>query len=316
VKPVAIPLALCILYLSLMELHRRRQFAYVYLLLWCCGFLVPAIFLGAMFLRWHDFSAFLDALRGPVLYHASLGRLPYGTLLKRSASSILPLICGSVCVLLPDLKLFRNWEYTALLAGSIAGAFCYLLQGKGYSYHRYPFEVFSLLLVSLILSNALREKGWRQMLAGATILYGCLVLVPVSVAKGLQFEGSRDEFGALLTHDLESLGGQSLDRKVQCLDTSLIYDEFIFGPEKHGIIAASRERFWDQLQIDPPMIFIETEQVYPNGPSSFNKIYSWPQLADYVRQNYRIYVERHPTQTQNWEAKPCLPFGYRIYVRK
>jgi hypothetical protein len=333
VKPVAIPLAVCILFLSLMELHRRRQFAYVYPLLWCGGFVAPIAFLAAMLLKCHDFAAFLDVLRGPVLYHASLARLPYGTLFKRIASSILPLICGSVCVLVPDLKLFRNWEYSALFGGSVAGAFCYLIQGKGYSYHRYPFEIFVLLLMGLILSSALDERGWRQTAAGATFLYGCLVLAPVSMAKGLRFEGSPDEFGTLLTHDLESLGGQSLNRKVQCLDTfsgcirvlykmrliestSLIYDEFIFGPEKHGIIAASRERFWDQVQSDPPMVFIETEQVYPDGPSSFNKIYSWPQLADYVQQNYRIYVERHPAQTQNWEAQPCLPFGYRIYVRK
>jgi hypothetical protein len=333
VKPVAVPLGLGILCLSLIELRRRKQPLQAHLLLGCGGFLVPMAILGALLFRWHSFTAFLDIQRGPVLYHASLARLADRTLLARIASQILPLLGGSLAVLPAARKLFNNWEYQALLVGTLAGALCYLLQGKGYSYQRYPFEIFVLLLVGLILAHALRQKGWPQIVAAATLLYGCLVLAPVSAAKALHYDGSQDDFGALLEQDLSLLGGSKLNHQVQCLDTfsgcirvlyqmklvqstGLIYDEFIFGPEKDGIVASSREAFWKQLQSQPPSVFVVTEQVYPDGPPNLDKVSSWPLLADDLRRNYFIYAERHPHRPQAWEGKPNLPAAYRIYVRR
>jgi hypothetical protein len=333
VKPVAVPLGLGILCLSLLELRKRKQPLEAHLLLWCGGFLVPVVILGALLLRWHNFTAFFEILRGPVLYHASMARLAIGTLLARIGSQTLPLLCGALLVLPAARRLFNNWEYQALLVGTLGGAFCYLVQGKGYSYQRYPFEIFALLLVGLILAHALRQKGWPQIVAAVTLLYGCLVVAPVSVAKVLHYDGAQDDFGLLLQRDLSSLGGPALNNRVQCLDSSsgcirvlyqmrlvqstgLIYDEFIFGPEKDGIVANSRETFWKQLQSQPPSVFIVTEQVYPEGTPNLDKVASWPLLADDLRQNYFLYTERHPTRPQAWEGKPYLPAAFRIYVRK
>jgi hypothetical protein len=333
IKPVALPLALALLVLALVELHRREQATSRHILLWLGGGCVPLLALGIMLGHWHNCHAFFNTLSQLDPYHAEMARLPLRTLLSRLASQILPLVIGAIILLPVSLKLFRNWEYSALLAASLLGAFSYLIQGKGYSYQRYPFEIFALLIIGLFLTNALHQTGWPRWLAGTLLLYGCLVVAPVSAAKALRYNADQDDFGALLKQDIQSLGGAKLDRKVQCLDTysgcvrvlydlklvqstGFMYDEFLFGPERSGVIAASRDRFWQQLQTNPPDVFIVTDQAYPSLQTNLNKTDSWPLLADDLRQNYGVYVERHPTRRQSWEGDPYLPAAYRIYVRR
>jgi hypothetical protein len=333
VKPVAIPVAIGILAMSLWELRKRHATVKTHLSLWGTGFLIPLGITAAYLVEWHSLSAFFDILLGPVRYHASLGRLDFGTLIARLTSQTLPLILGALVLVPVSLKLFKNWEYSALLVGSLTGAFCYLVQGKGYSYQRYPFEIFTLLLVALVLTNALQKAGWPRAVAALTILYGCFVLAPVSTAKALAYNGTQDDFGQMLRRDLTSLGGPALDRKVQCLDTfagclrvlyemrlvqstGLMYDEFLFNPDKSGVVTATRERFLTQIRQNPPSVFVVTDQVYPNGHPNLDKTLRWPLLAEELRKNYLVFAEHHPTRTQEWEGKPLLPSAYRIYVHK
>ncbi len=333
VKPVAIPIAIGILLMSIRELKKRRTPIKVHFILWGAGFLIPLCITAAFLAEWHSTGAFFDMMQGLVRYHASLGRLGYGTLLAHLTSQTLPLIVGALVLVPVSLNLFKNWEYSALLFGSLAGAFSYFVQGKGYSYQRYPFEIFTLLLVALLLTDALQKAHWPRIVAGLTILYGCFVLAPVSAAKALAYDGTQDDFGQMLRQDLGSLGGPALDRRVQCLDTfagclrvlyemrlvqstGLMYDEFLFNPEKDGVVAASRERFLTQIHQNPPSVFIVTDQVYPNGNPNLDKTSEWPLLAEELHKNYFVFVERSPAKMQAWEGKPFHPSAYRIYVHK
>ena len=332
-KPVAIPVAIGILVMSLWELRKRHAPIKAHLILWGAGGLIPLSIMVAWLVRWHSTRAFVDMLQHSVRFHASLGHLGYGTLVAHLTSQTLLLILGALVLVPVSLKLFKNWEHSALLVGSLTGAFCYLVQGKGYSYQRYPFEIFTLLLVALVLTNALQKAGWPRAVAALTILYGCFVLAPVSTAKALAYNGAQNDFGKMLQQDLSSLGGSALDGKIQCLDTfagclrvlyemrlvqstGLMYNKFLFNPDKNGVVAASRERFLNQIRQKPPSVFVVTDQVYPNGHPNLDKTLKWPLLAEELRKNYVVFAERHPTQMQVWEGKPLLPSAYRIYVHK
>ncbi len=62
-----------------------------------------------------------------------------------------------------------------------------------------------------------------------------------------------------------------------------------------------------EIEAAPPKVFIETS--YRLG-DPFNKINTWPDFADYLRNNYALVTEWTTVLVTREE-----PLGYRIYLR-
>ncbi|CAN5589602.1 hypothetical protein BH10ACI4_BH10ACI4_35360 [soil metagenome] len=341
IKPTAIPFALgLILLLALGEKRSGRNWQRP-LLRATAGSLLPLVAV-ALWLTYHHLGrAFLATLNGNVRYHAGVARHSLGYLLSHSLSPFLPLAIGSVLLLFLHRREEREegqepqaqWDTLVLSACTLLGLLSYCLQAKGYPYQRYPFLAFLLLLLANQFSAALERSRWERTLAAITLAVGVLVIAPTSTFKAISYDGSSDPFGTALQQDLIHLGGPALSGHVQCLDTfsgcigtlyrmklvqstSMMYDEFLFGPESNGTIARNRALFWQQLQQKPPEVFILSEQLYPDGPDTFDKPLKWPELARYLHDNYMLFHEFNPTQPQNWGGRATVPAGYRVYITR
>ena len=125
-------------------------------LLAAIGFALP-VMLCALWLWRHDaLAAFVALNRGLVAYHASLGRPSFAALVVGSFPSVMLAVAVPAAVVFVKLRLWRSWGATVLIAGALVGAVSYVLQGKGFPYHRYPAEAFLSLGCGLVLVPAMR----------------------------------------------------------------------------------------------------------------------------------------------------------------
>ena len=304
------------------------------LLLTASGFLIPLVAAAAWLGHEGALRAFLTTGLGMMRYHASLDHMSRHSLILRSITPLLPLLIAGV-VLVPSVrKKLQGFEF-AMLCGGVAAAFlCYAIQEKGYPYQRYPFTAFLLLTLGLIFTSAMHDgKTWQKWLAITSLAAACFVIGPLAARRAVAYRPQDDQFGALLSHDLRLLGTDGLSGNVQCLDTfsgcirvlydlrlrestSTVYDEFLFSPSNGSAIATSRAAFNQQIRVRPPEAIIVTPQFYSEGRDSYDKISTWPDFAQYLSENYQLYVQRTPIRAEFWEGTPCIPVGYRIYLRK
>ncbi|MCU1323374.1 MAG: hypothetical protein JWM43_3023 [Acidobacteriaceae bacterium] len=335
VKPTAFPFALGLILLLALGEKRAGRNGNRPILRAIAGSLLPLAAVALWLSYHHLWRAYRDTLNGNVRYHAGVARHSLGYLLSHSLSPFLPLAIASVLLLGLSLRLSENrkmqWDTVVLSVCTVLGMLSYCLQAKGYPYQRYPFLAFLLLLIANQLSAALEWSRCERILAAVALAIAVLVIAPISAFKAISYDYSEDPFGTALQQDLIHLGGPALSGHVQCLDTfsgcigtlyrmklvqstSLMYDEFLFGPESNGTIARNRALFWQQLQQKPPEVFILSKQLYPNGPDTFDKLLRWPEFARYLHDNYVLFHEFNPTQLQNWGGRPTVPAGYRIYI--
>jgi hypothetical protein len=304
------------------------------LLLTASGFLIPLVAAVAWLDHKGALRAFLTTGLGMMRYHQSLDHLPLHAMILRGITPLLPLLIAAV-VLVPFVsKKLQGVEFAMLCGGVVAAFFCYAIQGKGYPYQRYPFTAFLLLTLGLIFTSAMHDgKAWQKWFAITSLGAACFVIGPLAARRAVAYRPQDDQFGALLSHDLRLLGRDGLSGDVQCLDTfsgcirvlydlrlrestSTVYDEFLFSPSNGSAIATNRAAFNEQIRVRPPEVIIMTPQVYSGGGDSYNKIWAWPDFAQYLSKNYRLYVQRTPTRAEFWEGAPRIPVGYRIYLRK
>ena len=218
-------------------------------LLAAIGFALP-VMRCALWLWRHDaLAAFVALNRGLVAYHASLGRPSFGALVVGSFPSVMLAVAVPAAVVFVKLRLWRSWGATVLIAGALVGAVSYILQGKGFPYHRYPAEAFLSLGCGLVLVPAMRaawsgappglkpvfvagriqwpeghcslpsaggassrsvlNARWVGWVAIAGVLLGALYLAPVSAAIACHFDWRNQEFNHELADDLNALGGQA-----------------------------------------------------------------------------------------------------------
>ena len=164
------------------------------------------------------------------------------------------------------------------------------------------------------------------------IAFGTLFLVPVSVAKASRFNWFNTEFATMLQNDLQRLGGPRLAGKVQCIDTidgcfdvlyrmrveqtdGFVYDEFLFGADRYGVVTASDAGFLSRVRTSPPHLFVVTADLFPSGPGNFRKLEQWPQFASYLAQNYSLCAQRTPPHAVRWWNRTEQAHSYRIYCR-
>jgi hypothetical protein len=188
-------------------------------------------------------------------------------------------------------------------------------------------------VIAMDLAAATRRAGVARWLGWAGIAFGVLYLAPVSAWAASRYAWRNLEFQHALVADLDRLGGQRLNGEVQCIDTTggcygalyqarlvesfgWMYDEFLFGPERSGVVAGSRQRFWQSLEARPPRVVIVVDGLFPAGPPGFGKLALWPELNAALDRDYVVADEVRPPDTVYWWARRDEPRSYRIYIRK
>ena len=112
--------------------------------LWAAaGMLAPTMLVAAYLTYWRAWPAFLATLHGLSPWYASLQRVPLGDML---ATSMWPLVAGAglVTAFWPGRR-ERGWDLEWAFLGMTVGVALYLIQDKGWSYHRYTETAFLAL---------------------------------------------------------------------------------------------------------------------------------------------------------------------------
>ena len=287
------------------------------------GALIPGLVCAAFLLRWGVTRDFFATLHGLVPYYAGLQRLSYMTLVRK-AFVLRRFLIGPILIFLLA-RSWRRWESGFLLAGALAGAMLFVVQGKGWPYHLYPEMTFLWLWIMLELSRALHADRWQRLIAAATLLMILLIWTP----RALKIERASTYPDATLRHleqDVNALGGPTLSGKVQCLDmtmgscinvlyrmrltqsTGFIYDFYLF-PQKHNALTSELQaRFMTEVTSRPPQLIIVSSHTWPGDTQGYGQMANFPELPRLLTERYRL--EREFVAPSDRSA------GYRIYELK
>jgi hypothetical protein len=341
IKPPLLLLTPVILILAAVVLKRRGR-PFVSSVVWGLGGgLVPLVAVYAYLLHRHVVRAFLETLFNLIPYFALLFRRSLTHLVVHSISSVmLPVVVIWLAVVLMQ-KRWMTWERGALLVGAGFGLVSFYVQGKGYPYHRYPSEAFLLLLAGIDFVTVLRMKPWDQQrtlhrLALAGVVVGVVIVGGGSTMHALGQDWRNQEFDTLLRADLNERGGDRLEGQVQCLDmadgcitalynmkltqaTGFLYDCYMLSSQTGVERERYREAFWQEMMRVRPRIFVVSSkncELWPAKESyDYAKLGRWPKFDDYLKENYRLEVDRIPPDMVNSGSGPSKPLGYRLYVR-
>lgn len=336
VKPTVVPLAVALFGLAVL-VARRQRIPLARVVGWSLGGFAAAtaIVLGFL-LRHHSLAGFVYILRDVLPHYAGVDPAPLGRILYRILPPAIVLLLPAGLFLAIKQPTWVRWERWAMFLGVAFGAFSFLLQRKGYFYHRYTIVAFSLLWLSVELFGALRHSVLSARVAIATLLCITLFVIPLFSYR-IYRTPSHDTYASLATYlesDLSALGGNQLQHQVECLDlvfgclsalyhlgivgnTSSTGDLLYFLPSDAPVVLHYRNLFWQSLQTRPPTIIVLSNEWY-SEKDTFRKVNAWPEFASYLQQNYTVAVER----TFGAEGLP-LPVSppdprqpsYRIYVR-
>ena len=317
---------LLLLLIVLSEKNVRRSLVPIGLL----GWLTPLVGVALLLWRMRSLPAFITTTRSMLLYHSALARRPLGYLLLHSVSPLMPLLVLWVYILSRSLRRWLNWEGAALGVGLMTGLTSYIVQAKGYSYQRYPLIAILLLVIVIDYSRGVHGRGFYRAAGVLGFAYITLYIAPVSAMKVRSFDWRNQQFGTLLEHDLEALGGRALSQHIQCIDTiegcydalynlrlvsstGYLYDEFIFGNPNNRIIATTQSGFWRALQASPPRVIVVTDRLFPLGPDDYKKLQMWPLLKTFLSTNYEICAEGNPARPVRWWSRVEAPNSFRLY---
>jgi len=323
-KPTTAPLGFLLLLMVAVVLQRRRVRWMQYLLYGLLGAAAAAAIFFGFLLRHHVLMDFVTTFRSIGGYYATLDRASLGTLLRELVPRPMRLLFPIGIVLSVMNRRDWNWERWALIVGVAVGVGSYILQGKGFNHHRYELMAFSLLWFAIEFAIAAWRRGAPRILALAGIAVGVLWIVPKCLVqvKNATY-ANLFSFTTDAEADLRGIGVDRLQGKVQCLDMT---DGCLNALYRLGLVQNSgslgdtlyfsshndsppvqhyRQIFWDHLQVDPPDVFLMSDELFLDPPT-FDKVKRWPLFARYLAENYDLYCERR------MDAK----FAYRIYVRR
>ena len=269
-------------------------------------------------------------------YYASLGRLSLGHLLLHSISPVaLLVLLWLVCAALRG-PTWPRFERVLVAAAALFSLLALLAQAKPLPYHRYPLMAFLLLLIAIDLVTAWQRspavgRNIARYVALAGLCYGCLVIAPRSLIKVHHFVAKPQEFDAMLAADLRTVGGD-LNRRVQCLDTinecvptldsmglepatGFLYDLNLFGSKKQAPVREVQERFFNEVQKNPPAVFVVVSGYFLEDTGGYQKLQAWPEFEQWLNAHYTLAEERVPPHAVRWWGRSQRPAGYRMYVR-
>ncbi|HZZ40692.1 MAG TPA: glycosyltransferase family 39 protein [Acidobacteriaceae bacterium] len=330
IKPPFLLLAPAIMVVLFIARRADRRASAAFILYAAAGFALPLIAIFLWLWRAHALHSLLLVIFSLVRYHVSLAHRSLGYLLLHSISPLLPLVLLWLFLALSQREDWSGWERRALIVAVAIGLFSWLVQAKGYPYQRYPFLAFLLLIMGMDFSVAARKSGLPRLIGVAGLAFGVLFLAPTSAWTASRYDWRNTDFLTSLQHDLDRLGGQRLSGRIQCIDTTrgcynalydsrliqstgFLYDEFLFGPERDGVVAASRKAFWNSVQSHPPIVFVVVGDLFPAGPPGFAKLAFWPQFDAYLQTHYFVYHEVDLSPA-HWWSRPELHHSYRIYL--
>jgi hypothetical protein len=152
------------------------------------------------------------------------------------------------------------------------------------------------------------------------------VVLPPKVRELYHGRHLANPFEDQLQADLQRLGGNSLQNRVQCLDmvtgcygalyrlglvqsTGFVWDLQLFGPDDGKVVPYYRKIFWDDMHNNPPKVIVLSNQWFAK-PYSFDKLNAWPQFRDYLNSAYTLDASRNAGSFQGYVL------SYRIYVLK
>lgn len=328
VKPTAGLVPLAVVVWLVRELRRLGTAWKAPLVVVALGLVVPVLAQMVWLWRWGAVRAFGEALTGIVRYHAGLGHRSLAYLLAHGVSPIGVLVgVWVICAVM----LRRGWggaERRLLLLSAAAGWVSYVAQAKGFSYQRYPFLVFLLLVMVGDMFDAAAERRRWVRWAGVAGLVVVAVLAGMFVRRVVTFD--RRAPVRPLVADLDALGGRSL--RVQCMDTAgpcidamyaswrvqatgFVYDCYLLDG-RSAVVQGLRRRFWEQVERGRPEVLVVTDSVCYDQPRGFGKYAGWPEFSEFLAKNFVLREERQPVEVQRYWSRAAVPFAYRVYVRR
>jgi len=322
IKPTMAPMGFALLGMAWWTLRRRGEAAASYL--WCglAGAGISAAMVFGFLFHYHAAGAFFAISRSITPYYASINNVSFARMWRLSLPRVALLMLPFALVAGVAERQWRNWERWALLLGVAFGAISYFGQDKGYAYHRYALVAFLLLWMGLELTLAMGREGWRKGVGIAGMALGALLMAPTYAHRVLLIHPV-NQYTESLEGDLTRLGGERMQRQVQCFDlvdgcfnalyhlklvqnTTSMGDMLYFSPVPSPVVDDARAQLWKQLASDPPAVVVLSNEWF-NEPNNFDKIKQWPQFAAWLKANYTIVVSREFYQEEQ--------HAYRIYVR-
>ncbi len=324
-KPTVAPLGLVLLLMALPPLKRRKQALLRYAGYGCLGLFAAAGLTARFLYKYHVFADFLAIARRLIPYYAGIGNKPFLPLMRfvTPHSMMLILLLGLMMTFFNRSRSeWESWERWALALGFAAGVASYIVQDKGFEYQAYSLEAFGLLWAGLEFAKSMRVSGLTHYLA----LTAAMVAISLAVTKyvlPIRAYDAGSAFPNALQADLESIGRQTLQKQVLCLDmvagclatlqrmdlvqnTSFIGDYMFFGPVGSPPLPFYRNMLWNDLHTSPPRVIVLTNMWLREG-ASFNKVNQWPELAAFIQNNYTLAATRSFSNTE---------FAYRLYLWK
>jgi hypothetical protein len=353
IKPTALPLGIAILALAALrrvgwwrsgteEHASSARTAFAWVGAGIAGMILPVM---CMMLWLHHHSAleaWVTTQRILLPYYAQLGHRAFAFTLSHSLSPVLPLVLLWLLFLMlrwlegrragahsVGWPVFERLVITVAVLFSLLGL---LLQGKALPYQRYPMLALLLLLIALDLTTGLRQRGMACCAGLAGLVCGCLVLVPIALVRVSRFDAKPQEFDAMLTADLRSVGGD-LNGRVQCLDTiqeclptlytmrlipatRTLYDTLLFGPSQQPAVQRARRIFLAEIERRPPSAIVVVSGFFLDGTGGYRKLDAWPGFEQWMNAHYVLAANRTPPHMVRWWSRPQPPASYRLYVRR
>ena len=323
IKPTPLPLTLLLLALAAFRWKRAGEPVVRPLLYAVAGLLIPFAVVVVFLAKQHSLGSFWYLLRVELPFYQMLGRKAWPKLfLLMLSPSVRILALFGVAIAMIRQK--QSWETVLLATGILFGMASFLIQGKGFMYHRYPMLAFLFLWVAIELVSALRVPGIAGRVGFAGVAFA-LILLPVYLHVATKKVWA-EQYPNALTADLNRLGGQGLSGHVQCLDmpsdcdatlyrmqlvqsTGLFYDYLIFGSGQQSVIRDVRARFWQEFQKNTPRVIVVGSDLFPAG-LGYQKLASWPRFQQELASRYVLYEDRTFPRTEVGTR------AYRIYVEK
>jgi hypothetical protein len=330
IKPTFLLLGVLLILLSVKHMQRAGLGVVRQLCCWLAGLVLPALCAVVWLARLDSLGAFWQTATTLIPFHAELGHKSFSYLFAHSTSPVAP-VCALWLVLLVVARPRLTLERVELLTGIGVAFTAYVVQGKGYPYHRYPLLSLLLLVMSMDFMDGVAEAGAPRIVAATALMFECLILAPHAAWLVRSFSASAP-FEQALSSDLAHFGPE-LDGKVQCLDTfggcvttlynlrlvqstGYLYDCYLFSPHQNETTARYRKAFWNAFLSAQPRVIVMTDQFCFGDKGGFAKLDNWPELHDEIAEQYTESLEWNPPRLQRWWARSEYPASYRIYVRR
>lgn len=334
VKPTLAPLVLLLFPVLFQALRRRQRKVWPYLSWGAAGLLLASALNLGFLLNYHALTSFLFVLRTVTPVYAGLSDPGRRSLLLQAVPWVLLPLFGMAAFALAVQWRRWDWERVVLALVVAVGVLSYVIQAKGFPYHRYLFLSFGLLLVGMELLPARESKGISA-LGLLALLYTVFVILPFQ-SHQIRLHPGLDEMAPAMEADLKQLGGNTLQGQVQCFDmilgclkslqrlglvenTGFTGDMLLFARHPNPATAYYQNLYQRLQQAHPARVLLVTNQDF-GQPNSFDRLALWPAFNADLRRNYRLVITRtFPRQGKllnEPDASPESALAYRIYVRR